>query len=378
MTKIYMDNNATTRLHPFLINKMSKYFLNNYANPSASHSSGKLANKGLEDSRKIIAKKLHCCANEIVFTSGATESNNFILRGFMKAHPQKNHIITSDIEHASVFETCKDLNGSCKCKISYIPVKKNGIIDLKKLEAAITPKTGIISVMLANNEIGTIQPIKKIVQIAKKYGIPVHTDATQYLGKWKVNVKELGVDSLSASSHKFHGPNGIGFVYIHEGLGIAKYLTGGLSKEQSMRSSTPDVPGVVGMAQAIKYNLADCRYEKNYKKVQQMRDFIENEIKKGIPGVRINGDPEKRMINTLSVSFPNVKSSKRLMLDLDRKGIIVNTGSACSAHKKSRILEHIGLPDNYINGTLRISLSEYNTMKECRYLVYVLKRMFNS
>jgi len=371
-----MDNNATTMLHPFLIKKMSKYYLNHYANPSASHSAGRLANKGLEDSRKIIAQKLHCCAAEVIFTSGATESNNLILRGFMLAHPDKNHIITSDIEHASIYETCKDIHNKNRCNVTYVPVDRNGIIDLKKLEAAITPKTAIISVMLANNEIGTIQPIQRIVRIARRYGVPVHTDATQYVGKWKVNVKELGVDALSASSHKFHGPNGVGFVYIHDGLNIAKCLTGGLSKEQRMRSSTPDVPSIVGMAQAIKFNLDSSRYERNYLRVKKMRDYLEESIKKYFPTAKINGHAKFRMINTLSVSFPNVKSSKKLMLLLDRKKIIVNTGSACSAHKKSRILEHIGLPDNYINGTLRISLSEYNTMRECQHVIRVLREIF--
>lgn len=371
--KIYMDNNSTTQLHPFLINKMEKYYLKYYANPSASHSMGIKAKKGLEESRKIIANELNCNPEEIIFTSGATESNNMMLRGFMNAHPDKNHIITSDIEHASIYQTCKDLIEKYKYKISYIPVDNNGIIDINKLTKAINKKTALITVMLANNEIGTIQPIKEIAKIAKKHKIPFHTDGTQYIGKWKFDVKKYNIDALSASSHKFHGPNGTGFIFIKNGLKIKKCMTGGLSKEQFMRSSTPDVPCIVGMAQAMKYNLDESRYLKNYNHVKEMTNFIKNEIKKNFDKVIINGSEKHCMINTLSVSFPNINDSREFMLLLDKKGLIVNTGSACSAHKKSRILEHIKLPDNYINGTIRISLSCYNKMSECKKLINVLK-----
>ena len=298
---------------------------------------------------------------------GGSESDNMILKGIAFANKNKgNHIITSKIEHPAILNTCKFLE-RFGFKVSYINTDSNGIINLKELERAISRNTILISVMFANNEIGTIQPIKEIGEIAKKYGIYFHTDAVQAIGNIDINVKEYNLDALSISAHKFYGPKGIGIAYINENVPFIRIQDGG-HQERDKRAGTENVPGIVGVAEALE--IAIKNMDENNKHIKFLRDYYVDEIKKKIQYIRINGDLEKRLPGNANISFNGVDGSK-LLAELDKKGICASSGSACSAGllNPSHVLLAIGVPNNLARSSLRITFGKNNTLEETKYLV---------
>lgn len=298
---------------------------------------------------------------------GGSESNNLILKGIAFANKNKgNHIITSKIEHPAVLNTCKFLE-KFGFKISYINTDSNGIINLKELENAITRNTILISVMFANNEIGTIQPIKEIGEIAKKYRIYFHTDCVQAIGNVKINVKDYNIDALSISAHKFYGPKGIGIAYINEKIPFIRIQDGG-HQERDKRAGTENVPGIVGVAEA--FEIANKNIEKNNKHIKFLRDYYVEEIKQKVPYIRINGDMEKRLPGNANISFNGVDGSK-LLAELDKRGICASSGSACSAGllNPSHVLLAIGVPNNLARSSLRTTFGKNNTLDETKYLI---------
>lgn len=376
---IYMDNNSTTKPHPIVFKKLNSDFL--YGNPSSSHKLGKIARKALEKSRKEIAKHLKVKPKEIYFNSGASEGNNMIINGCLKGPKcnNKSHIITSSIEHASILKSCNNVSKKYGCVITFIPVDEHGFFIYDEIIGAITKNTVLVSLMLANNVIGTIQKdiISKVGEYLKDFpDIHFHCDATQMLGKYHINCKKLKVDSLTGSGHKFHALKGCGILYLKENSGIEPCITGGM-QEFNMRAGTENVMSALSMSIAMNYNLNPKRYRVVHKKIKKMRDFIENELKKNILGIIVNGHPSKRLVNTLSICIPNY-NSRKLVKTLSKYGICVNIGSACSLGKRDHVLTAIGVPMDLERGTLRISLSEYNTLKECELFVKTLLKLIKN
>lgn len=363
----YFDHSATTPVDKKVLEAMMPYFCEEYGNPSSVYSIGKSNKEIINISRMKIANILGAKVNEIYFTSGGSESDNMILKGIAFANKHKgNHIITSKIEHPAILNTCKFLE-KFGFKVSYINADSNGIINLKELERAISRNTILISVMFANNEIGTIQPIKEIGEIAKKYGIYFHTDAVQAVGNVDINVKEYNIDALSISAHKFYGPKGIGISYINENVPFIRIQDGG-HQERDKRAGTENVPGIVGTAEALE--LASKNMEKNNKHVKFLRDYYVEEIKQKVPYIRINGDMENRLPGNANISFSGVDGSK-LLAELDKKGICASSGSACSAGllNPSHVLLAIGVPNNLARSSLRITFGKNNTLEETKYLI---------
>lgn len=376
---IYMDSNSTTQVDPVVGNKVGDCIKKYYANPSSSHHPGKTCRKIIDQSRDTIADLLNVKPCEIYFTSGATESNNLALRGlYLQNKKRGNHIITSKIEHASIMKTCEDLEKHFGCRVSYAPVDRYGMIHPKTIVKMLTPKTTLVSIMLGNNEIGTIQPIKKISKIIKQYNpkIHFHCDATQMVGKYIIHPKHLGIDSMSASGHKFHAIKGCGFLYLRDGCPIKACETGG-HQEHQIRSGTENIHGIMSLGMAMDRNLKDYgKVQKTHQKIQRIRDFMEQELRKQIPNIVVNGHPKKRMVNTLSICLPNI-NSRNLLTELDKYGICLNVGSACNQGARSWVLKSIGLPVSLEQGALRISLSKYNTLKEAKYVVDTIAKLYN-
>ncbi|WP_292468653.1 cysteine desulfurase NifS [Methanolobus sp.] len=370
MKQIYMDHSATTPVDQLVVDAMIPYFTEIFGNSSSLHSFGGEAAEALSMARKQVAEAIGALPEEIIFTSGGTESDNLAIRGVIPYNTSKKHIITSVIEHPAVLNTCSFLE-SMGHEVTYVPVDTEGIVDIRKLEESVRKDTVLISIMHANNEVGTIQPIKEIAQIAKKHDIYFHTDAVQTVGKIPVNVDELDVDMLSISSHKIHGPKGVGALYIRKGTAIEPIIFGG-NHENGMRSGTENIPGIVGLAKAM--SLAQQRLNADSKHMQEMRDSLISRIFDIIPDVRLNGHPVQRLPNNINLSFKYVEGESMLML-LDMKGIAVSTGSACSSKslKASHVLSSLNLEDDYIHGSLRISLGRENTMEDIDYVVESLK-----
>ena len=367
MKTIYLDNNATTRTDEEVVKAMLPYLSENYGNPSSIYKIGRENRKAVEEAREKVAKALNCEVNEIYFTSGGSESDNTAIRGIAYSYKNKgNHIITSKIEHPAVLETCKQLEKE-GFEVTYIGVKENGIIDVKELEAAITPATTLITIMFANNEIGTIQPIKEIGEIAKKNNIIFHTDAVQAVGTIKIDVKELNIDALSLSAHKFYGPKGIGALYVKKGTQFNKFIKGG-HQERNKRAGTENVAGIVGLGKAIELAYQDL--EEHNQKIKELRDYYVEEIAKRIPYIKINGDKEKRLVGNSNISFRFIEG-EGLLLNLDLKGICASSGSACTSGSldPSHVLLAIGLPHEIAHGSLRISVGKYNTKEEIDYVI---------
>ena len=354
MKKIYLDNAATTRVCPEVVEKMRKFFVEKYGNASSLHAVGVEAGEGLKVARKAIADFVGCSVDEIVFTSGGTESNNLALRGLALAYPLKKHIVTSVIEHPSVLETCRALekNGY---EVDYIGVGKDGLVSVADIKKKIRKDSLVVSVMHVNNEIGTVQPIEEIGKICKKAGVYFHTDAVQGFGKIKLDLKNI--DLMSVSGHKFGAPKGVGFLYVKKGVKVLPILTGG-GQENGMRSGTENVPGIVGMAVALNVggSVVGGRWSKK-EAIKKSRDRIVAGLLK-IPGTRINGSLSKRIYNNVNVSFYGIEGES-LMLMLDGDGIFVSTGSACASTKlaESYVLKAIGVEELYIHGSLRLSLN---------------------
>lgn len=354
---IYADYAATTPLDKEVFEKMKNCFFDDFANPSSVHSYGREASKYIEEARTIIAQTINCKKNEIYFTSGGTESDNWAISGYVKANNIK-HIITSKIEHHAVLNTCKKLEKQ-GANITYLDVDKFGRIDFDELKNSITNETGLISIMTANNEIGTIQDIDKIGEIAKEYNIPFHTDAVQAIGSIDIDVQKSNISMLSASAHKFYGPKGIGFLYIKNGLKIENIFHGG-SQERDRRPGTLNTPLIVGMACALEKAVKNMA--ENNKKQKMRVDKVKEIVFNAFPDTEVNGDSDNKLSGNLSLSFKGVQAEGLLVL-LDMMGVCVSAGAACSAGavKMSHVLEAINKTDG---GTIRISLSHLTSEED--------------
>ena len=364
---IYLDNSATTKLDKEVLKEMLPYLQENYGNPSSAYRIGRENKAIIEDARKQVAKVLNANTEEIYFTSGGSESDNMALKGVAFANQDKGrHIITSKIEHPAVLDTCKELERH-GFEITYINVDKNGIVDLKQLETSIREDTILISIMFANNEIGTIEPIKNIGRIAKQYNILFHTDSVQAIGNIKIDVKELGIDLLSLSAHKFYGPKGIGALYVRDGINFRKYLNGG-HQERNKRAGTENVAGIVGLGKAI--TLAYNNFEDKNKYLYNLRTYLINEIKNNI---------EKRLQGNINISVNGVEADN-ILTELDKRGIFISTGSACTTGsiESSHVLKAIGLSDTKAHSSIRISLGKYNTKDELKHFSKELKEIIEN
>ena len=370
MKRIYLDYAGTTPTDPAVVEAMKPFFTEKFGNPSSIHSFGQEANKAMEDARENLAKFLGADASEIIFTSGGTESNNHAIKGVAFANEKKgNHVITSVIEHHAILEPCKLLekNGF---KVSHVKVDKFGLVDPSDVKKAITDKTILVSIMHANNEIGTIQPISEISKITREKGIYFHTDSVQAVGHIPVNVNDLGVDLLSLSAHKFCGPKGIGALYLRKGTRINRFMYGG-DQERNRRASTSNVPGIVGLGKAIE--LCRKNLSKEVKTLTAMRDKLIKNILEKIPETRLNGHPTKRLPNNVNVSVKYIEGES-MLLNLDIQGVAASTGSACTSSnlEASHVLLAIGLPHEIAHGSLRFSLGRFSKEEDIDYVLKIL------
>ena len=362
MKSIYLDHAATCATDPQVVEKMLPYFSENYGNPSSIYSLSRTTRNAIENARTILADAIGADPKEIVFTSGGSESDNFAIKGIAHALKDKgNHIITSQIEHHAVLYTCKFLekNGY---DITYVPVDEHGTIKLDELKKAIRPDTILITVMHANNEIGTIQPIRQIGEIAKIHNIKFHTDAVQTFGHIPVNANDLNVDLLSISAHKFYGPKGVGALYIRKGTKITPQIHGG-DQERRRRASTENVPGMVGLGKAVEIATESMADEAD-RQTKLRNDFIKTILEK-IPDSRLNGHPVNRLPNNINISFEGIEGES-ILLNLDMYGIAASTGSACSSSslEPSHVLLSIGLTHEFAHGSVRFSLGKQTTREE--------------
>ena len=370
---IYLDNAATTKTAPEVVQAMLPWFTENYGNPSSIYSLGTESKKAVSEAKDIIAGSLGAASNEIYFTAGGSEADNWALKAAAEAYASKGkHIITSKIEHHAILHTCEYLEKK-GCEITYVNVDENGIVKLDELEKAIRPDTILISIMFANNEIGTVQPIKEIGEIASRHNVLFHTDAVQAYGQLSINVDECHIDMLSASGHKLNGPKGIGFLYIRKGVKIRSFIHGG-QQERGRRAGTENVPGIVGMGAAAKR--AFSILEEKRAKETELRDYLIEQIEKEIPYCRLNGDRNRRLPNNVNFSFRFVEGESLLIM-LDMKGICASSGSACTSGSldPSHVLLAIGLPHEIAHGSLRLTLNEENTKEEMDTTVAAIKEI---
>lgn len=375
---IYLDHAATTPTDPKVLEAMLPFFTEEFGNPSSLHMFGQKAKGELENARQTIAKELECLPEEIIFTSGGTESDNLAIKGIAEAkgknRTEKNrgHIITSQIEHHAVLHTCESLakNGF---DITYLPVDSEGLIDLQKLENAIREDTLLISIMTANNEIGTIQPVTKIGRIANKYKIPFHSDAVQAGGTLDLRVDHLKVDLMSLSAHKFYGPKGVGLLYVRKGIRLKPQQIGG-AQEMNRRASTENLPGIIGMTRALQ--LANQNREKENQRLTELRDYFITEALKNLPDTILNGHPTERLPNNINLSIGKIEGES-LLLRLDMMGIACSSGSACASGSldPSHVLLAIGLPHEIAQGSLRFSLGKNTTKTEIDQTLEILKKV---
>lgn len=368
---IYLDNAATTAVKPEVFDAMKPYFLETYSNPSSVYSFAGKSEEAVEKAREQIASLLHADARGIYFTAGGSEADNWALKEVAEVQGDKGrHIITSKIEHHAILHTCEWLEEH-GYEVTYLPVDENGLISTEELEKAIRKDTILISIMFANNEIGTIEPIKEIGAIARKHGVLFHTDAVQAVGHIPIDVEEMNIDMLSASGHKFYGPKGIGFLYVRDGVRLEALIHGG-AQERSRRAGTHNVPGIVGMGEAAR--LAAQNMEENTKKEIEIRDYLIAQLEKEIPFIKVNGHREKRLPNNVNVCFRFIEGESLLMM-LDQKGICASSGSACTSGSldPSHVLLAIGLPHEIAHGSLRLTLSEDTTKENADYVVECLK-----
>jgi len=369
---IYLDNNATTKIDEEVLSTMLPYLSNEYGNPSSTYSFGKRVKEEITKARKNVAKLLNADESEIIFTSCASESNVTAIMNAVRNNPKKKHIITTKVEHASVIETMKYLE-SIGYEITYLSVNKFGKINLQELESSITENTLLIAVMMANNEIGNIYPIKEIGQIAKKHNILFHSDSVQAVGKIKIDVKELNVDTLSIAGHKIHAPKGIGVLYIKNGIPFTPLIFG--HQEKNRRGGTENTAYIIGLGKAIELLLND-NYQTNIK-LKELRDYMEVEIQKRINDVIIYGDLKNRLPNTSNIAFKGVKAEE-LMLILESFNIFVSTGSACNSEiaEPSHVLTACNADlENY--SPIRVSLGKYNTTEEIDIFIKRLESIIN-
>ena len=369
----YFDHAATTPVKKEVLDVMKPFFSDEYGNPSSIHIKGALAKEAIEKAREEIAECINADKNEIYFTSGGTESDNMAIKGFAKANKKKgNHIITTQIEHKAILESCKELEDE-GFEVTYIGVDKYGIVNLNELEECIKENTILISVMFANNEIGSIQPIKKIGDIAHKYNIAFHTDAVQAMGNVRINVKEMNIDMLSMSGHKFYGPKGVGVLYVNDGIFFKPIISGG-GQEKNKRGGTENVANIVGIGKALK--LATENIETYNQKLYGLSETFLNEIDKRNINVKLNGHPLKRLKGNINLTLKGVDAESLLLL-LSEKGICISNGSACSANSKksSHVLKSIGLTDDEAKETIRITFGEDNETKDVKYLAEEIEKI---
>ena len=360
---IYLDNNATTPLDPAVAEKMSQFSKEHFGNPSSLYPIGRKVKEIITEAREVIAKAIGAVRTEIIFAGSGTEADNLAIRGVLDAFPEKNEIITSAIEHPAVMNTASYLEKK-GAKVTYVPVDKYGTVDIDFLKNAITPQTALISVMHANNEVGTIQPIEKISKIAKERGVLVHTDAIQAFGKIDVNVNKLGIDLLSISAHKVYGPKGVGALYIRKGTDIWPLIYGG-SQEREMRAGTENTIGIVGFGEAVR--VMTERRDKDKKRIAKLSEQLKKGIEEKIPKVKFNGHEKNRIKGTLNFSFYGLEA-EAILLALATKEIYVSTGSACSegAEDVSHVLEAIGLKPEVARSSVRMSLGRFNTEEDIK------------
>ncbi|MFA5485024.1 MAG: cysteine desulfurase family protein [Candidatus Pacearchaeota archaeon] len=362
--EVYLDNAATTKIDRKVIDEIIKFNEGHYANPSSQYKIAKEVKEKIDEARKKIAKYINADSEEIIFTSGATESNNFAIKGLTLAHPEKKHIVVSCIEHPSIINTCKVLEKK-GYEVDYIRVNEDGIVDISEIKKKIRKDTLVVSVMWVNNEIGTIQPIKEIGEICKEKEVYFHSDIVQGFKKIPLNVKELNVDLLSVSGHKFNAPKGIGFLYIKLGTRIKRFVDGG-EQEFKLRAGTENILGIIGLSKALDLDLEIERVKKN-------RDYILERLKE-IKKIKINGSIEKRIYNNINVSFYGIEGES-LMLLLDKDSIYVSTGSACSSYnlEESYVLRAINVDELYTHGSIRISLDKDIDKEKADYFIEKLK-----
>ena len=369
----YFDHAATTSVKHEVLQEMLPYFSSEFGNPSSMYSLGRSANRAKEEARKQVAHAINCNPEEIYFTACGSESDNLAIKGIAYANRYKgNHIITSKIEHPAVLNTCKTLEKE-GYKVTYLNVDKDGLINLQELRNSITNRTILITIMFANNEIGTIEPIEEIGKIAQMYNIIFHTDAVQAVGNVKIDVNKLNIDSLSMSAHKFYGPKGVGALYVKKGIDFTKIQDGG-HQEKDKRAGTENVAGIVGLGKAIELSYKNL--DKYNEKLQSLRDYLIVELEKNVPDIKINGHRTKRLPGNVNISFNGINGAD-LLLNLDEKGICASSGSACSSGNTapSHVLTAIGLPENLSKGTLRITIGEENTKEDIDYLINNIKKI---
>lgn len=370
-TPIYFDHAATTPLDERVFEKMRPYFTMNFGNPNSQHYFGRESVKAVDQARDTIAKIINAKPNEVYFTSGGTEADNWALRGIASAYQEKGkHIIISPLEHAAMITTAKALSKQ-GFKVDFMKVDEFGVVDLEHLKSIVTDQTILVACMLANNEVGTIEPIKEIAKIAHGVGALCFTDAVQACGVIKTDVKELGVDLMSMSSHKIYGPKGVGALFVRNGVKIDSILTGG-HQERMKRGGTTNVPGVVGFGEAFK--IAEEEREKNFEYVTSLRERFIERVLKEVPFVKLNGHRTLRLPANADFSFRYIEGES-ILFSLDLAGIAVSSGSACSSGslEPSHVLLALGLPEGLAHGSIRFSFGKHNTMEEVDYAVDVIK-----
>lgn len=374
--RVYLDNSATTAMSPEVIEAMLPYFSDEMGNAQSVHSFGQRSKAALEKARRQVAELLNASPTEIVFLSGGTEADNFAIRGIAEAHRDRgNHIITTQIEHPAVLSTCEALEKT-GFRVTYLPVSREGLVHISDVRDAISEDTTLISVMLANNETGTIQPIEEIAKIgaeARATGrrqLYLHTDAVQAVGKIPIDVERSGTDLLSLSAHKIHGPKGVGALFVRKGTHLSKLLHGG-HHERDRRAGTENVPGIVGFGRAAE--MARVQLDERMTRMRELRDYLERRVMSLVSDVSVNGDRGRRVPNISNLSFDGV-DGESLLIALDLKGIAVSTGSACASGslEPSHVLQALGLSREEVRGSLRFSLSAYTTREEIDYAVSIL------
>lgn len=375
MKEIYLDHAATTKLDERVLKKMTPYFLEYYGNANSQHGMGRDAQKAVDEARDEIAALIGAKPSEIYFTSGGTEADNWVLRGVCHALREKGrHVITTKIEHAAMLTTAAELEKD-GFEFTFVGVDKEGFVDIEELKKAIRPDTILISCMYANNEVGTIEPIKEIVEIAHSHGILCHTDAVQAMGAMRINVADLGVDFMSVSAHKFNGPKGIGALYIKTGARIGRLISGG-HQERTRRGGTTNVPGAVGFAEALRLTYETLEEDAKY--VASLRDRFIKRVTEEIPYVKLNGpkDGSKRLPNNADFSFEYIEGES-ILFSLDLAGIAVSSGSACSSGslEPSHVLLALGVPEELAHGSIRFTFGKENTVEEVDYTVDKLKEI---
>ena len=358
---IYLDHNATTPVDPAVAERMAAFLRDHFGNPSSLYPIGRRVKEIMNEARERVAAALGADRGEVYFTGSGTESDNFAIFGALEARPGRDEFVTSAVEHPAVIEAGKALEKR-GFKVTYVPVDGYGTIDLDHLRSALTPKTGLVSVMHANNEIGTIQPVADIVRICRERDVPVHTDAVQSFGKIDVDVRKLGVDLLTVSAHKIYGPKGVGALYVRRGAAICPFVRGG-RQERGLRAGTENTAGIVGFGEAVR--VMEEKGKKERARIERLAETLKKGIEEGIPGARFNGHPEHRVKSTLNFAFPGLEA-EAILLALATKEIYVSTGSACSEESEevSHVLQAIGLRPEIARSAIRMSLGRSNTEED--------------